>query len=72
MTQRKKSFENIVGKAENAGNQHFLLFPKMFSTLPNPNFNFSVSFILSPANAFNLDQSTILLIDKELPRGYTL
>ena len=22
--------ENIVGKAENAGNQHFLLFPKCF------------------------------------------
>ena len=26
-------FENIVGKGENAGNQHFLLFPTMFSTL---------------------------------------
>ena len=23
---RKKPFENIVGKEENAGNQHFLLF----------------------------------------------
>ena len=23
--------ENIVGKGENAGNQHFLLFPTMFS-----------------------------------------
>ena len=26
----KKSFENIVGKGENAGNQHFLLFPLCF------------------------------------------
>ena len=24
----KKPFENIVGKGENAGNQHFLLFPQ--------------------------------------------
>ena len=27
---RKKPFENIVGKGENAGNQHFLLFPQCF------------------------------------------
>ena len=26
--QRKKPFENIVGKGENAGYQHFLLFPQ--------------------------------------------
>ena len=30
MTQGKKPFENIVGKEENAGNQHFLLFPQCF------------------------------------------
>ena len=24
----EKPFENIVGKGENAGNQHFLLFPQ--------------------------------------------
>ena len=24
---KKKPFENIMGKGENAGNQHFLLFP---------------------------------------------
>ena len=29
-TPRKKPFENIVGKGENAGNQHFLLFPQCF------------------------------------------
>ena len=34
MTLRKKSFENIVGKAENADNQHFLLFPQCFLPFP--------------------------------------
>ena len=28
-----KPLKNIVGKRKNAGNQHFLLFPTMFSTL---------------------------------------
>ena len=27
---RNKSFENIMGKGENAGKQHFLLFPQFF------------------------------------------
>ena len=38
----------------------------MFSTLPKTNFTFSFGFILSSANAFNLDQSKILLFGKEL------
>ena len=29
-TLKKKPFVNIVGKEENAGNQHFLLFPQCF------------------------------------------
>ena len=33
-TLRKMPFENIVEKAENAGCQHFFLFPTKFSTLP--------------------------------------
>ena len=33
--------ENIVGKVENAGNQHFLLFPQCFQkTSPAGLFNF--------------------------------
>ena len=32
-TLRKDAFENILGKGENAGNQHFLLFPKCFLTI---------------------------------------
>ena len=38
----------------------------MFSTHPNKNFCFSIEFILSFANAFNLDQSKILSFGKEL------
>ena len=30
----KKAFENIVGKGENAGNQHLLLFPQCFLLFP--------------------------------------
>ena len=29
-TVREKPFENTAGKGENAGNQHFLLFPQCF------------------------------------------
>ena len=32
MTLNQRPFENIVGKGENAGNQHFLLFPQCFLT----------------------------------------
>ena len=34
MTLRKEAFENILGKGENAGNQHFLFFPKYFLSFP--------------------------------------
>ena len=40
----------------------FSLFPTMFSTLHKTNFKISVTFILSSAHAFNLDQSKILLV----------
>ena len=61
-----KPFENIVGKGENAGNQHFLLSPLCFLSFPKTNFNFSVTFCLSSANAVSLDQSRILWFGKEL------
>ena len=32
MTLQKKPFENIMGKGENADNQHFLLFPQCFQS----------------------------------------
>ena len=53
-------------KRENAGNQHF---PIMFSTLPKTNFNISTTFILSSANAFNLNRSKISSFGKELRKG---
>ena len=31
---KKNSSEDIVGKEENAGNQHFLLFPQCFKKAP--------------------------------------
>ena len=31
MTLKENTFENIVRKGENAGKQHFLLFPQFFS-----------------------------------------
>ena len=33
-TLRKKPFKSIVGKGENAGKQHFLLFPQCFLSVP--------------------------------------
>ena len=65
MTLKKVAFENILGKGENAGNQHFLLFPKCFLPFPKTNCNFSVTFILLSANVFNLDYSKILSDGKE-------
>ena len=48
----KKAFKNIVGKGENAGFSAISPIPTIFSTFPNTNFNFSLSFILSSANPF--------------------
>ena len=59
-------FENIVGKGENPLNRYFSPFPTMFSTHPKTNFSFAVTFTLSSANAFNLDQSKNWLFGKEL------
>ena len=58
--------ENIVGNGENAGNQHFLLFPQCFLPFPKANFNFSAKFHLLSASAFKLDLSKNLLFGKEL------
>ena len=41
----------------------------MFSALAKTNFNFSVAFIFSSANAFNLDQSEIRLV-KSKQKGH--
>ena len=41
---RKKPFENIVGKGENAGNHHFLLIPQYFLLFPQKSLFFSHNF----------------------------
>ena len=55
-------------KGENAVNQHFLLLPQCFLPIQKQIPILSVTFILSSANASNLDQFKILLFGKELTR----
>ena len=65
MTLKKKAFENIVGKKKMLVTSIFSFSHSVFF-LSQANFNFSVTFILSSANAFNLDQFKNLLFGKEL------
>ena len=59
MTLYKKSFENIVGKGENAGNQHFLLFSQCF--LPFQKHSSIVEFFFFLSFPYlNLDLNKIL------------
>ena len=51
-TPSKKHFENIEGKKENAGYQHFLFFPQ-FSTLSKTRIIFSSTCILTSAPVQN-------------------
>ena len=62
----KKPFENIVGKGENAGDQHFLLFSQCFLPYQRQKSSFWATIILSSVNAFNLVTSKILSFDKDL------
>ena len=62
MTKRKKAQENIVGKGENAGNKHFLLFSQCFLSFPKQFHSFFLTtFILFSTNNLNLDHFTRLL-----------
>ena len=63
---KPKAFDNIVGKGENTGNYHFLLFPQCFLYLSNTKIIILATFILLSANAFNLDFSKILSFGKAL------
>ena len=47
--------KNIVGKGENAGNQHVLLFPQ-FSSLSQTKLMIGEALNLSSANAFNFER----------------
>ena len=52
---KEESVENIVGKEENAGNQHFLLFPQCFLPFPKQISIFDTHLTLSQTT--NLDPS---------------
>ena len=66
MPNEKDSFENIVIKGENAGNQHFLLFPQCFLPYQKHKPTTIVTINLSHANAFNLVKAKILLFGNKL------
>ena len=54
-TLKKMPFESIMGKGENADNQHFSSFPRMFSALPKTNFSFlSHYFVICKCFQFGL------------------
>ena len=64
MTLKKKPFENIMGKVENAGSHHFHLIPQCFLSFPlQLQLLQQIIFLLS-ANAFNLEQTKILSCGK--------
>ena len=61
----KEGFGKLCRKGENAGNQHFLLFP-VFSTLSKRETVILAKFNLSSASAYNFFMSKILMFGKEL------
>ena len=63
----KEAFSKHCGKRRKSLYPAFSPFPTMFPTLPPPkNFNFSFSFTLLSANAFNLEQPKNMSFVKEL------
>ena len=54
-----QSFENIVGKGENAGNQHFLLFPQCLHPDLRNYYSRNIEFVA--ANALNLVKAKMFL-----------
>ena len=65
MTMKQRAFENIDGKEKNAGNQHFLFLPTMFSTLSKIAIIILATLNLMSANAFNLVKVKLLSFGKE-------
>ena len=56
-----------MGKGENAGNQHFLLFPQRFLPISKM-VSVLVTFVFSSAKAFNLDKPKNLSFGKGLAK----
>ena len=61
-----KPFEKIERKGENAGNQHYLLFPQCFIPIPKRISVFELRLLVVSANASNLDQSKNVPFGREL------
>ena len=68
----KEAFRKHCGKRRKCWRPAFSPFPTMFSTLHKTNFKLSFTFILSSANAFNLDQSKILSFGNGLNQYHTI
>ena len=64
MTLKNEALENTVEKGENAGNQHFLIFPQYFLSYQREKLSFRKN--LFSVNPFNLVMSKILLFGKGL------
>ena len=62
----KKALENTVANGENAGNQHFLLFPQCFLPYQGEKSSFYQHLLCYLENAFKLDQAKSLSSGKEL------
>ena len=65
------TFENIVAKGENAGNQHFHLFPQCFMPFKISWF-FFLLFFGGIYVALNLDQSNILSFGRDTSNSVVL
>ena len=59
-------YENIMGKGENAFNQHFLLFPKCFLTYQRTIAPFEPKWHCRLQKALNLDLAKIFSSGKDL------
>ena len=66
MIRLKTPLENIEGKVENAGNQHFLLFSQCFLLFPEQFLNFQSHLFCRLQMLRTLIQSRILVFGKEL------
>ena len=60
-----EAFKKLCRKMGKCWLPEFSPFPTMLYTLPTTKFNFLVTFILSSANASDLDQSEMLSFGKE-------
>ena len=72
MTVGNKLFENIVGKGKNSGYQHFLLIPQCFLFLQKQLQSFKSQVCFGCENAFNLEQSKMVLLSNTIAMSETL